>query len=168
MTELLVMRHAKSDWSIGASDFDRPLNRRGERAAARMAEWVLDEQRCPDRVLTSPANRARTTAAAVAEACGVGGDDFETDPDLYLAGAYTWLQKLSARTESRLLICGHNPGLDDLVDHLSRGEAPITPSGKLMTTATIARFHLGDGWRGIGLSPAVADLVELVRPADLD
>ena len=69
MNELLVMRHAKSDWDVGGSDFDRPLNGRGERAAQAMAAWIIEEDLAPDRILTSPANRARTTAAVVAAAC---------------------------------------------------------------------------------------------------
>ena len=65
MNELLVMRHAKSDWTAGHADFDRPLNDRGIRAADRMAGWLLDEQLCPDHVISSPAARARATAMAV-------------------------------------------------------------------------------------------------------
>jgi len=165
MNELLVMRHAKSDWNVGGSDFDRPLNGRGERAAQDMAAWILEHDLAPDRILTSPANRARTTAAVVAAACDLGADDVEFDHDLYLTDAFTWLQKLMTRTEDRLLICGHNPGLDDLVDHLSDGSAALTSSGKLMTTAAVAHFRLPDGWSAI--ARPTAELLRLVRPADL-
>lgn len=165
MNELLVMRHAKSDWTLGTSDFERPLNRRGERAADRVAEWLLDEQLCPDRILSSPAARARATAMAVAHACGTPAPAIEFDPDLYLAPAFTWMQKLTGRTEDRLLICGHNPGLDDLVERLASAPVEFAESGKLMTTAAVAHFRL-DSWQDLDVG--TADLVRLVRPADLE
>jgi phosphohistidine phosphatase len=165
--ELLVMRHAKSDWSTSDSDFDRPLNRRGERNAVQMAQWLLDQDLCPDRVLSSPARRARTTAMEVASACGVDQADVEFDDELYLADAWTWLEKLQDCTCHRLLICGHNPGLDQLVDHLSGGSAPFSDSGKLMTTAALAHFAHGPEWSALGSTEGWCRLMSLTRPGDL-
>ena len=91
MTELLIMRHGKSDWSLGVSDFQRPLNRRGERAAAQMADWVADQDLHPDRVLSSSAVRARTTAEAVVSACAVDSACVGYEEDLYLTDVATWM-----------------------------------------------------------------------------
>ena len=135
MRELLVMRHAKSDWSAGETDFNRPLNARGALAAGVMADWLRDEGLVPDHIISSPAARTRATALAVMHACAVDRRSVDFDSNLYLADAYTWLQTISACGADRLLICGHNPGLDDLVDYLSATAVPLSASGKLMTTA---------------------------------
>lgn len=169
MNELLVMRHAKSDWSTGHGDFDRPLNGRGIQAADRMATWLIDEQLCPDRVISSPAARTRATALAVVASCETDRSQLEFDDDGYLADAFTWLQILArhsaGQSEGRVLICGHNPGLDDLVDHLSNGRLPLSDSGKLMTTAAIAHFRLTAPWNE--LTAGSCELVQLVRPREL-
>ncbi|MFW2383590.1 MAG: SixA phosphatase family protein [Acidimicrobiales bacterium] len=165
--ELLVMRHAKSDWSTHHSDFDRPLNRRGSRASEQMARWIVDQALEPDRVLSSPAVRARTTALAVAGACDLDPATVEFDDELYLADAWTWLTKLQTQDCDRLLICGHNPGLDQLVDHLSGGSAPFTDTGKLMTTAAVAHFAHGPTWSALGTADGHCELLSLTRPGDL-
>ncbi len=162
MIELLVMRHAKSDWSAGEADFDRPLNERGTQAAAKMAAWLADEGLQPDCIVSSSAARTRATALAVAKACDVDLTMVEFDADLYLADAFTWMQKLTKQVEGRVLICGHNPGLDYLVDGLSSAPAPLSVSGKLMTTAAIAHFRFDVQWSDI--AAGTGQLVQLVRP----
>lgn len=166
MIELLIMRHAKSDWAAGETDFNRPLNDRGTRAADRMALWLQDEQIVPDRVLSSSAVRARTTAMAVVYGCSIDRSVVDFDDELYLADAFTWLQKLATQTCQRLLICGHNPGLDDLVDFLVSGPVPLSASGKLMTTAAIAHLRFDGGWGDI--DHGTATLVAMMRPRELE
>lgn len=169
MNQLIVMRHAKSDWNTGLHDHDRPLARRGQRAAPAMAEWLSDEDLCPTRVLTSSAARARQTADAVIETCSIGPEAVDVDPDLYLASASMWLRAASTVGDTHqpnsLLICGHNPGFDDLVDYLAEGNFELSGSGKLMTTAAIAVFEFAS-WAEI--TPQTASLTELKRPSDLD
>jgi phosphohistidine phosphatase len=166
MNELLVMRHAKSDWSTGGADFDRPLNSRGRSAADQMGAWLCEQQLCPGRVISSPATRARSTAMAVVSECGTDQAHVEFEDHGYLADAFTWQQILATQPAGRLLICGHNPGLDDLVDYLSSSSAPESASGKLMTTAAVAHFRVDTDWSD--LSPACCALVQLVRPRELD
>ena len=115
MTTLLVMRHAKSDWSTGLPDHERPLNPRGEDAADRMAQWLAESGYCPDHILTSSAERTQQTVAAVQRHCTVTDDDIEVDGDLYLASANAWLRAATdagVHTGAEyLLLCGHNPGV---------------------------------------------------------
>ena len=60
MKTLLIMRHAKSDYPAQiASDFDRPLNKRGTKDVPRMARALRTTTLIPDRILSSPARRAR-------------------------------------------------------------------------------------------------------------
>lgn len=165
MPELLILRHAKSAWDTDApTDFDRPLSARGERDRWRMAGWLADEGLCPDEVVTSSALRARATAEAVVEACGVATSQVEHSRRYYGAGPRIWLDRLGAATGRRVLICGHNPGLDELVAWLEP-QAPLNAAGKLMTTAAVARFRIAGEWRGFSTSDA--ELVRLVRPRDL-
>lgn len=166
MGELVVMRHAKSDWDSGAaSDFDRPLSRRGHNDAPRMAQWLDDNDLKPDRVLSSAAVRARRTAGYVIEYFDMADADTEFSDELYLADADTWLDALADQSADRILICGHNPGLDWLVDTLSRVPPTPTADGKLMTTAAIAHLVFDTSWAKLG--PGSADLQHLVRPRDL-
>ena len=166
MVELLVMRHAKSDWDPAvASDFDRPLARRGDRDAARMATWLDDEDLCPDHVASSSAVRARATAQYVVNHLGIRPRDFEVRDDLYLASAWDWMEFLNLQPASRVMICGHNPGCDDLVEYLCAEDPPTTSSGKLMTTAAIAHFSFDVGWPDIG--PASGTLLQLARPKEI-
>lgn len=165
MPELLVLRHAKSAWETDApTDFDRPLAPRGERDRWRLGAWLNHEGLCPDEVVTSSAVRARATAEAVVETCGGASIGFERSRRYYAAGPETWLDRLATATGRRVLICGHNPGLDELVEWLAP-HAPLTAAGKLMTTAAVAQFRIAGEWRRV--APPDAELVQLVRPRDL-
>lgn len=117
MKTILILRHAKSDWSQPfRTDFERPLAKRGLKDAPRMGE-VLDLFACvPDRILSSPALRARQTAELAVKACGYRKsihweDSFYggTCEDLILA-----LQALPDTIERPMLI-GHNPTLEETV-----------------------------------------------------
>ena len=170
MPELLVMRHGKSDWGTGLPDFERPLSKRGHKNAMAMAEWLDDTDREPDEIITSAANRTFTTAAHVAAHFKLDEQILDARPDLYLAGAHEWIEAVAACSAERVLICGHNPGLDDLVGFLSNEAAELTADGKLMTTAAIAVFSIDQSnsintWSSI--SPDNCTLIELMRPRDL-
>ena len=74
--ELLVLRHAKSAWDTNApSDFERPLAKRGRRAAPRVGRWLEEQGLIPDHVVSSPAERAKQTVIAVCQALGIDGAD---------------------------------------------------------------------------------------------
>src|SRR5262249_61520420 len=67
MRRLLLLRHAKSSWSVpGASDHEPPLTGRGEEAAPRIGAYLARHRLIPDRVLCSTARRARETWELVA------------------------------------------------------------------------------------------------------
>ena len=72
---LLLLRHAKSDWDTDAgSDIERPLAKRGRRDAPRIGEWLRERPELhPERVIASPAERARETAVLVLETIGEDG-----------------------------------------------------------------------------------------------
>lgn len=166
--ELLILRHAKSAWDTGApSDFERPLAPRGLKAAPRMGRWLAEQGLVPDYVVSSPAERARQTVIAVCAELGLGPDDIHWDRRIYGGWARTLIDVLreTPATAQRVLIAGHNPGLEDLVESLASRRVTIPPDGKLMPTAAVARLELAGPWSG--LQPGAATLLSLIRPRDL-
>jgi len=162
MKTLLVLRHAKSSWNDPAlHDHERPLNKRGRRDAPRMGELVREYGLIPDVVLSSDAVRARLTAEAVAEAARYAGEIL-LDPRLYLAwpdDILSLLQRVREKAET-VMIVGHNPGLEKLVEQLT-GEWQDLP------TAALAQIGLPlDQWRDLKLSTR-GRLVGLWRPEEL-
>jgi phosphohistidine phosphatase len=136
MKTLLILRHAKSAWDEpGVADHDRPLSKRGKRDAPRMGQLLRDEELVPDLILSSTAKRARRTAQLVAETCGYEGD-IELDESLYLADPEAYLEALADLPDAvqRVMVVGHNPGLEELLEALT-GEAEPLPTAALAEVA---------------------------------
>ena len=162
MKTLLILRHAKSSWNDPAlADHERPLNKRGRRDASRMGELVREYGLIPDVVISSDAVRARLTAEAVAEAARYAGEIL-LDPHLYMACPADILSLLPVMPENAetVMIVGHNPGLEKLVEQLT-GERQDLP------TATLAQIRLPIAqWRDLKLSTR-GKLAGLWRPEEL-
>lgn len=132
MIELILVRHAKSDWGDpGLTDHDRPLNARGRGDAPVMAGRLAETGDGVQRILSSTALRARTTAGVFGEALGV---EVELDPELYAAPASTLLAKAAATGSTHVMVVAHNPGISDLAARLSGGGIEHMP------TCAVARF----------------------------
>lgn len=159
MKRLLVMRHAKSDWSSGARrDHDRPLNGRGKRAAQRMGRLLSELNEAPDLVVTSSAKRARRTAELAAGA-GDWGVAIEVEPDLYGTSPSAALTVVARTPDSvdRLLIVGHEPTWSALVHALTGGAVQ-------MKTATVAIIDLFLGATWSWNEPPTGELVAVLQP----
>lgn len=132
MKHLLLMRHAKSDWSADyATDHDRPLNERGVRSARAIGKVLTEHSQTPDLVISSSAVRARTTAQLAAEA-GRWASEIVIDSRLYGSGADTVVELASqAREVGRLMLVGHQPTWSVLVSLLTGDRVE-------MKTATVA------------------------------
>lgn len=164
--ELLILRHAKSDRGRGVeSDFDRPLSARGHRDASRMGRELCARALRPDLILSSPALRARETALAVhAELVPADGELLvRYEPGIYEASRDTLLKVLGKVRPGtrRVLLVGHNPGLDSLLVHFCGHELPYTADGRLLTTAALAQVVLSGGWTR--LSRTGGRLIALIR-----
>lgn len=119
MKTLLLARHAKSDWGTpGLADHDRPLNARGLRDAPAMARRLAHEGLALDRIVSSSAVRARSTAAAYAAPFGLAVVE---EPLLYAASARAILAIASALPDDSdaAMLVGHNPGMSDAVAELT-------------------------------------------------
>ncbi|GAA4488362.1 histidine phosphatase family protein [Microbacterium panaciterrae] len=119
MKTLLLARHAKSDWDMaGLRDHDRPLNARGRRDAPLMARRLSDAGVGLQRIVSSTATRAHSTAARYAAAFGLAVFD---EPALYAASARTILAVASGLPDDLevAMLVGHNPGMADAVAELT-------------------------------------------------
>ncbi len=145
--ELLILRHGKSDWNTHSSDFNRPLNKRGNRNVHQMGEWLKQQNLVPDLIISSPAVRALTSAKIIAEAIGVNEKFIQTEQSIYEASVSDLQQILSQipNTINRLLLVGHNPSFEYLVHQLAH-HLPAASNGNLMPTATIAYMQLDSQW----------------------
>lgn len=159
------MRHAKSAWDTGAADHQRPLAPRGERDRVTMARWLVANDLRPDRVLCSSAVRARDTAQYVVDTFGLAPAAVEFDDSFYHAGFRQWLGRIRDEQVHRLLVCGHNPSLDMLVESLASVEPELSSTGKLMTTAAIAHLRFEQPWPDITLGSG--ELLIIARPREL-
>ncbi len=117
MKKLTLIRHAKSDWhSEAATDFDRPLNNRGQKAAPLMGQRLADRGCTPDLIISSPAKRARQTAEKIAEQIDYPETDIEYREAIYEASLRTLVQlvlNLDEKLDDVILV-GHNPGFSEL------------------------------------------------------
>lgn len=127
MKTVYFIRHAKSSWSdMSLRDFDRPLNKRGKRDAPFMAAKLRAFGVKPDAIISSPANRAITTAAHFAEALAILPADIIQAPEIYHAYATTILTTIQKQSNdlNTILVFGHNPGFTMLAN-MFKGGAPI-------------------------------------------
>jgi phosphohistidine phosphatase len=155
---LLILRHAKAETGEGLRDEERPLCPRGRRAATRVGELLMD--RLPDRILSSSSLRTRETVEHLKRAAAYYGP-IEFLEALYLASPATSLRLVREHGADarRLLLVGHNPGLEELVRDLT-GERITLP------TAALAECALEvEAWSEVTLETR-AELVGLAYPRD--
>jgi phosphohistidine phosphatase len=169
MKTLTLLRHAKSDWDDPElRDFDRPLNAKGARAAVTMGRHMRALGLEFDHIIASPAARVEQTIAQVETGFGAALAP-EWDRRIYLASVGTLLELVHALPESaeRVLLVGHNPGLEELV-------LLLVPQGGVMRgqievkfpTATLAEIGIIGDWAHV--DEGEGKLLRFIRPRDLD
>jgi len=153
-----LMRHAKSSWKKPVSDRERPLNKRGKRAAFLIGEALSEKEVKIDRVFSSTARRARSTAKRVLRAMNRPVELLTLDPALYQTDAKKLLERIKELEDrfDSVLIIGHNPAISDTAVLLS-GESRFD---WLPTAGVVGiRFEV-ESWRRIapGEGKAVLEL----------
>lgn len=149
---LLLMRHAKSDWSDDSlKDIQRPLNSRGRKDAPMMGTFIKGILESPDKIICSNAVRARKTAELVAGSCNYKRD-IVVEPSLYDSTPGKYIQSINKVPDEvkTLLVVGHNPTVEQLMSALCSGR-PNEVSLR-MPTASIVSFIIEDrNWNEIEL-----------------
>ena len=123
MRELILLRHAHAEpANAGQADIDRPLSPEGLAEAEAAGRWLAEHKLVPDCVLCSPARRSRETLEAVLGA--VGYVDQRLDERIYEATPGTLAELADEhRDTDRLLLVGHNPGLEHLAALMHSGQS---------------------------------------------
>jgi phosphohistidine phosphatase len=135
---IYLLRHAKSSWDDPElEDHDRPLSRRGERAAALVAAHLRERGELPSLVLCSSSLRTRQTLAYLLVDALDGELEIRIEPGLYAAGAGSLLARVQAVPDiaPSVLVIAHNPGLQELALALAGGDERLArmPTGALAT-----------------------------------
>ena len=169
MKTLTLLRHAKSTWDDPvARDFDRPLNRRGRKAARAVGAEMRRLGLAFDAVIASPAVRVKETLAEVEQ--GYGGPlSPEYDQRVYLATPAALLDLVRGADDGaqRLLVVGHNPGMESLALELSDGAGLRDEVAVKYPTGTLAEIDLpARSWRQV--APGSGRIARFIRPRDLD
>jgi phosphohistidine phosphatase len=156
---LTLIRHAKSSWKhAGLDDFDRPLNRRGERDAPVMGRRLASVAPLPERVIASPAVRAARTAELIAEETGLL-DAIVFERALYLATPGRMLGVVQDLDDAfgHVALVSHNPGTTEFANDLADVRIDNVP------TCGIVRLELEvDHWRDA--APGCARLLDFDYP----
>lgn len=161
MKTLYLLRHAEAGWNEqGLGDFERPLNGRGQEAAPLVGRHIREQELRVDLMLSSPAARARQTAALVRESAGLSAELLH-DERIYEADADALLEVVTQAAESAeaLLLVGHNPGLGELLTRLTGEARPVQTAALACVALDIESW--GEARGGAGR------LEWLVRPGEL-
>ncbi len=164
MKTLVIVRHAKSSWDIeGLTDHERPLSARGFRDApvmgARLAAWGPPV----DRVISSSAVRAFTTAELITQEMGLPWDEIQIEDALYHASEEDMIEIIEEQDDylDGLMLFGHNPGLTYLVNYLSDLDLDNLPTCGVV----VMQFDI-DSWSELGEVTAVSAAVDFPKKGD--
>lgn len=162
LRELVILRHAKSDWKDeDQADIDRPLSEKGRKSAIKVGRWMFQNKLIPDLILTSPAKRAQQTLKRICNECG--SQTLIMD-ELYNADLETLKEILATAPQvERLMLIGHNPGLERLFTFLQKDNEK--QQTHLFPTASLAHFVLPNDWRD--LQSGDGRLISFIRPKDI-
>ncbi len=122
MKTLYLNRHAKSSWeNISLSDFERPLNKRGERDAPLMGKVLRNKIKPPEVIYSSPALRAITTAHIIANKLEFDINKIIENQKIYDSAISDILRIINSTDDKyqRIMIFGHNPTFTMLSNYLS-------------------------------------------------
>ena len=163
MKRLTLIRHAKSSWKYpGLADFERPLNKRGERDAPRMGRWLASRNSRPEALVSSPAERAAATARVIASELGLDPREICFDERIYLAGVWALFDVVHDFDDQigEVFLFGHNPGMTDFCNDLTAAGIENLP------TCGVTRISLAvECWAEIGVDSG--QLIEFCYPKKL-
>lgn len=157
----MIVRHAKSSWADPyLADFERPLNERGLTAAPFMGEFMRTNGLVPDKIVSSPAARAKHTAELIKKA-GRFAPAIDFDGRIYEASPRTWRDVVSELPDEsqHVMLVGHNPGMEGFIRFL-------TGEYERMPTAAVAVIRL-DIKRWEKIDEDCCELHAVYRPKDL-
>ena len=152
MKTLYLVRHAKSSWKYpNLDDFERPLNKRGRKDAPFMGSVLKKLKVAPDLVISSPANRAATTARIIADSIDYPLEKIQYGETIYASSEYDLLQVIQQldNAVNRLMLVSHNPALTDLANSIADTAISNIPTcGVICVSINISSWAKIEGQRG--------------------
>lgn len=168
MPRLILMRHAKSDWSLGTSDMARPLNKRGKKAARNIGRHLRELKVQPDRILCSPSRRTRETLARMLPYC-TSLREILFIPHLYegMRDDYLAIIRAYGGDADCMMVIGHNSATHDTAVKLAAGDPgpDFQALASTFPTGATAIFSTDMVWSEVGPGNIRLDL--FVVPRDL-
>ncbi|MFO7789449.1 MAG: SixA phosphatase family protein [Bacteroidota bacterium] len=121
MKTISFIRHAKSDRKQDVPDFERPLNDRGQNDAPLMGSVIKTDFILPDLIISSPANRAKTTSELIAAEIGYPEQEIVFIENLYFADTETYFNIIHEMENNfdNIYVVSHNPGTTYIVNRMS-------------------------------------------------
>ena len=149
----MLLRHAKAEPESLAGDFTRSLTEAGRQQASRLGKHLYELRLFPQSIYSSSAHRALETASLICEQLDIDDKQIGVRDDLYLAGIDTYLSLLTQLDPryTRVMLVGHNPALEDVLQFLSnKPVASDLDNGKLMLPATLLTLSFNNDWSALG------------------
>ena len=145
MKSLIIVRHCKSSWAdLSLSDFDRPLNKRGNIDGELMSNYLREKEKKIDKLILSTSKRTRLTSKYFTEK--IHFDSISYLDELYHA-SYSDIINIISKVENNfnsVMVIGHNPGLTELINQYT-----IMNIYNLPTTGVVKVEFKGDKWERI-------------------
>ena len=159
MKKLYLIRHAKSDWSMGLKDIDRTLNKRGQKQSKELGVYFNKMNIFPDLMIASIAKRTKLTAQNIAKEIDYPIDKIQLEPSIYEAHYEQLLQTIWSITNDvdTVFFIGHNPGVSDLTHYLTNNYVEFKTS-----CLAIIEFRETEKWEDINY--ATGKLVQFITP----
>lgn len=162
---LILTRHAKSSWGNPLlSDHDRPLNARGQQAAADLGGWLASRGYLPGEVLVSDARRTRETWEGIAPSLP-DAPSASFKPALYHASADVMLAVLRHASAECVMMIGHNPGIATFAERILAQQISHPGFYRYPTGATLVASFEIDDWAEAGFGMGAAR--DFVVPREL-
>ncbi len=163
MKKLYIIRHGKSDWHQNKTDFERPLNKRGQRDAPNMGKYLKKHHNTPNLIVSSPANRAISTARLIANEVDYPLENIVEAPSIYEAPLSNILEIIHRLPNDKdvVYLFGHNPGLSMLSSYLTDENVNMTTCNVVIVTPQV------DEWSNLVAGTCLLDTHLLPKELDL-
>jgi phosphohistidine phosphatase len=157
---LYLLRHgASAEKQTGQSDKERLLTPQGTRETLLIGGYLIKQKIMPGIIVTSTAERARTTAGLIADAMKVDPDDVLLEEELFQASTRTFLELINGLDDAHthVMCVGHNPTISYLAEYVTKAEiGDMAPAG-----LAIIRFNC-NSWKDAG--PDKGELISYISP----
>lgn len=132
--DLFLIRHAESSHPLNVSDFERPLNEKGQMEAEKASRQLSQYDITPDFIISSPAKRALSTAMIFAESLHIPNHNLQIENMIYEASVSSLLSIVNhlPKGQSRIALFGHNPSITTFAEYLTGDTVGNIPTGGII------------------------------------